>query len=241
MGWVVGCTWVYVFGAVRVPCCVGRWRMMLHAKTLSCISLPVDATGCPVSSHAAMQPCSRSSSLLTLCLTSWPSPPPCRWLSFIKGVVDSSDLPLNVSREILQENRTVRVIRKQLVRRAIEMMGDLADKEVGGGASCRGHHLAVAVLAVSWGLGLYKSPEGTIPCLFFTVYSALQAVCCARTSILSSSRCSSWADVCLAACLTCTCADIPPLCPACHTGRRGLQDLLGVLWQVHQVWCGGGH
>ncbi len=55
----------------------------------------------------------------------------CRYLTFIKGVVDSSDLPLNVSREILQESRVVRVIRKQLVRRSIEMMEDLANKEGG--------------------------------------------------------------------------------------------------------------
>ena len=54
-----------------------------------------------------------------------------RWLSFVKGVVDSSDLPLNVSREILQESRVVRVIRKQLVRRSVEMMEDLAKKEGG--------------------------------------------------------------------------------------------------------------
>lgn len=52
-----------------------------------------------------------------------------RYLSFIKGVVDSNDLPLNVSREILQESRIVRIMRKRLVRKAFDMMQDLADKE----------------------------------------------------------------------------------------------------------------
>lgn len=46
-----------------------------------------------------------------------------RYLAFVKGVVDSSDLPLNVSREILQESRIVRVIRKQLVRRCAQGHG----------------------------------------------------------------------------------------------------------------------
>lgn len=54
-----------------------------------------------------------------------------RYLSFIKGIVDSSDLPLNVSREILQESRIVRVIRKQLVRRSLEMLEALAAKDGG--------------------------------------------------------------------------------------------------------------
>lgn len=45
-----------------------------------------------------------------------------RYLSFIKGVVDSSDLPLNVSREILQESRIVRIVRKRLVRKAFDMI-----------------------------------------------------------------------------------------------------------------------
>ncbi|KAG1673024.1 hypothetical protein FOA52_005954 [Chlamydomonas sp. UWO 241] len=54
-----------------------------------------------------------------------------RYLSFIKGVVDSSDLPLNVSREILQESRITRMIRKQLVKRSIDMITDLAGQEGG--------------------------------------------------------------------------------------------------------------
>lgn len=45
-----------------------------------------------------------------------------RYLSFIKGVVDSNDLPLNVSREILQESRIVRIMRKRLIRKAFDMI-----------------------------------------------------------------------------------------------------------------------
>lgn len=45
-----------------------------------------------------------------------------RYLSFVKGIVDSNDLPLNVSREILQESRIVRIMRKRLVRKAFDMI-----------------------------------------------------------------------------------------------------------------------
>ncbi|EEE53305.1 hypothetical protein OsJ_36277 [Oryza sativa Japonica Group] len=45
-----------------------------------------------------------------------------RYLSFVRGVVDSNDLPLNVSREILQESRIVRIMRKRLVRKAFDMI-----------------------------------------------------------------------------------------------------------------------
>ncbi|XP_039000882.1 heat shock protein 90-6, mitochondrial-like [Hibiscus syriacus] len=45
-----------------------------------------------------------------------------RYLSFVKGVVDSNDLPLNVSREILQESRIVRIMKKRLVRKTFDMI-----------------------------------------------------------------------------------------------------------------------
>merc|ERR1719421_1332486 len=52
-----------------------------------------------------------------------------RYLSFVKGVVDSSDLPLNVSREILQESRVTRIVRKQLVKRTLDTLKQLAGRE----------------------------------------------------------------------------------------------------------------
>mmetsp|Transcript_27027 Transcript_27027/g.76035 ORF Transcript_27027/g.76035 Transcript_27027/m.76035 type:complete len:844 (+) Transcript_27027:92-2623(+) len=45
-----------------------------------------------------------------------------RYLSFIRGVVDSDDLPLNVNRETLQESKIIQVIKKKLVRKAIDMI-----------------------------------------------------------------------------------------------------------------------
>ncbi|CAH9131202.1 unnamed protein product [Cuscuta epithymum] len=52
-----------------------------------------------------------------------------RYLSFVKGVVDSDDLPLNVSREILQESRIVRIMKKRLVRKTFDMIQDLSENE----------------------------------------------------------------------------------------------------------------
>jgi heat shock protein beta len=52
-----------------------------------------------------------------------------RYLNFIKGVVDSDDLPLNVSREQLQQLKMIKVMSKKLIRKAIEMIRALAEDD----------------------------------------------------------------------------------------------------------------
>merc|ERR1711907_664717 len=56
-----------------------------------------------------------------------------RYLNFVRGVVDSDDLPLNASREQLQQNKVMEVISKMLVRKVLELMKKLAKEEESGG------------------------------------------------------------------------------------------------------------
>jgi len=71
-----------------------------------------------------------------------------RWLTFLKGMVDSDDLPLNVSRELLQKSRVLNIISKRLVRKALDMFTEIQEDEEKFAAFTRnfGRYLKVGVI-----------------------------------------------------------------------------------------------
>ncbi len=77
----------------------------------------------------------------------------CRYLSFLKGIVDSDTLPLSVSRETLQAHSSLKVIKKKIVRKVLDALKKMSDAEKEGAdagtslLTCTSHHMSQHVAA----------------------------------------------------------------------------------------------